>query len=162
MPSPIAHLAAGYAIYRHYRKKFPQNQSRSGRFPVQMVMVVGLSMLPDLDVIPALIFRDMRAYHNNVLHSLLIGIPIALLIAGIFHRTYRSSFWLWFVICLISYDLHVIMDALTAERGVMMFWPLTQDRLVSPIKLFSVCNGDWVGSASGICGPFLLNCFSQW
>jgi hypothetical protein len=28
------------------------------------------------------------------------------------------------------------MDALTAERGVMMFWPLTQNRVASPIKLF--------------------------
>jgi inner membrane protein len=28
------------------------------------------------------------------------------------------------------------MDALTAERGVMMFWPLTQARFTSPIKIF--------------------------
>jgi hypothetical protein len=28
------------------------------------------------------------------------------------------------------------MDSLTAERGVMMFWPLTQVRFASPLKLF--------------------------
>jgi inner membrane protein len=28
------------------------------------------------------------------------------------------------------------MDALTAERGVMLFWPLTQARFSSPVKLF--------------------------
>jgi hypothetical protein len=28
------------------------------------------------------------------------------------------------------------MDALTAERGVMMFWPLTDARFASPIKIF--------------------------
>jgi hypothetical protein len=28
------------------------------------------------------------------------------------------------------------MDALTAERGVMLFWPLTEARYASPIKLF--------------------------
>jgi membrane-bound metal-dependent hydrolase YbcI (DUF457 family) len=99
-------------------------------------MVVGLSMLPDLDVIPAILLRDMKAYHNNFSHSLIFAIPVAFLIAGIFQRIYRSNFWLWFLICLISYDLHVIMDALTAERGVMMFWPLTQDRFASPVKLF--------------------------
>lgn len=93
-------------------------------------------MMPDLDVIPALLFRDMRAYHNNISHSLLFAVPVALLIATIFHHIYRSSFWLWFLIGLISYDLHVFMDALTAERGVMMFWPLTQDRFASPVKLF--------------------------
>lgn len=136
MPSPIAHLGAGYAIYRYYKHQLPESPIRFWNFAFQMIMVMGLSMLPDLDVIPAIIFRDMRSYHNNFSHSLLVGIPVALLVAGIFHRMYRSSFWLWFLICLISYDLHVIMDALTAERGVMMFWPLTQARFASPIKLF--------------------------
>ncbi len=93
-------------------------------------------MLPDLDVIPAVIFRDMQTYHNSFSHSLFVGIPVALLIAGIFQRVYRSNFWLWFVICLISYDLHVFMDALTADRGVMMFWPLTETRYASSVKIF--------------------------
>ena len=136
MPSPIAHLGAGYAIYHYYRQRLPQNQNPIWKFPLQMVVVIGLSMLPDLDVIPAVIFRDMRAYHNNVSHSLFFGISVAFLIAGIFHQIYRSNFWLWFLICLLSYDLHVIMDALTAERGVMLFWPVSQDRFTSPIKIF--------------------------
>ena len=136
MPSPVAHLSAGYAIYSYYRRKLPQNQRRFWKFPLQMVIIVGLSMLPDMDVIPAIIFKDMSAYHNNFSHSLLFGVPVALLVAGIFHQIYRSSFWLWFLICLISYDLHVIMDALTTERGVMLFWPLTQNRFTSPIRIF--------------------------
>jgi membrane-bound metal-dependent hydrolase YbcI (DUF457 family) len=136
MPSPIAHLGAGYAIYRYYKARLPRDQRRFWKFPLQLVMVAGLSMLPDLDVIPAILLRDMKAYHNNFSHSLIFAIPVALLIAGIFQRIYRSNFWLWFLICLISYDLHVIMDALTAERGVMMFWPLTRDRFASPVKLF--------------------------
>ena len=136
MPSPIAHLGAGYAIYRYYQRKLPQDQRYFWKFPLQTIMVIGLSMLPDLDVIPAVIFRDMRAYHNNFSHSFLFAVPVAFLIAGVFHRMYRSNYWLWFVICLVSYDLHVIMDALTAERGVMLFWPLTQNRYTSPIKVF--------------------------
>ena len=136
MPSPIAHLGVGYAIYCHYKYKLPVDQRRFWKFPLQMIMVTGLSMLPDLDVIPAIAFRDMKAYHNNFSHSLIFAVPVALIIAGIFHRIYRSNFWLWFLISFVSYDLHVIMDALTAERGVMMFWPLTQDRFASPVKLF--------------------------
>jgi len=136
MPSPIAHLGAGYAIYRYYRHRLTQDQRRFWKFPLQLVMVMGVSMAPDLDVIPAIILRDMKAYHNNFSHSLIFAVPVAFLIAGIFHRTYRSNFCLWFVICLVSYDLHVIMDALTAERGVMMFWPLSQNRFVSPIRIF--------------------------
>lgn len=136
MPSPIAHLGAGYAIYHYYKHKLPENRSLFWKFPLQMVMVVGLSMLPDLDVIPAIIFRDMKAYHNNFSHSLFFAIPVALLVAGIFQRVYRSNFWLWFLICLVSYDLHVIMDALTADRGVMLFWPFIQTRYASSVKIF--------------------------
>ena len=136
MPSPIAHLGVGYAVYRHYKKKLPQDKHRFWKFPLQLMLVTGLSLLPDLDVIPAIIFRDMRAYHNNFSHSLFVGIPVALLIAGVFQRVYRSNFWLWFVICLISYDLHILMDILTADRGSMLFWPLTETRYAAPVKLF--------------------------
>lgn len=136
MPSPIAHLGAGYAIYHYYRHRLPQDRRRFWKSPLQLVMVTGLSILPDLDVIPAVIFEDMKAYHNNFSHSLLLGIPVAFLIAGVFRRIYRSNFWLWFLICCVSYDLHVIMDALTAGRGVMMFWPFSQNRIVSPIRIF--------------------------
>lgn len=136
MPSPIAHLGAGYAIYQYYKHRLPNAHRRFWKFPLQLMVVIGLSMLPDLDVIPAVIFNDMQAYHNNISHSLFFAIPVAFVIAGIFHRIYRSNFWLWFLICLVSYDLHVIMDAMTAERGVMMFWPVTQNRFASPLKIF--------------------------
>lgn len=136
MPSPIAHLGAGYAIYRYYKRRLPENRGQLWKLPFQMIIVMGLSMLPDLDIIAAIIFRDMKNYHNNFSHSLIFAVPIAFLIAGIFHRIYGSNFWLWFVICLVSYDLHVIMDSLTAERGVMMFWPLSQNRFASPIRIF--------------------------
>ena len=136
MPSPIAHLGVGYAIYRHYKDKLPHDKRSFWKFPLQLILVTGLSILPDLDVIPAVIFRDMRAYHNNISHSLFFGIPVALLIAGIFQRVYRSNYWLWFVICLISYDLHILMDILTADRGSMLFWPFTDTRYAAPVKLF--------------------------
>lgn len=136
MPSPIAHLGAGYAIYRVYKDRLPRDPRHVWKLPLQLALIAGLSLLPDLDVVPAILFRDMQAYHNNFSHSLLFGIPVALLIAGMFQRAYRTNFWLWFAICLISYDVHVLMDALTAERGVMLFWPLSDARYASPVKIF--------------------------
>jgi hypothetical protein len=136
MPSPIAHLGAGYAIYSSYKERLPQDSRRFWKVPLQLGLIVGLSLLPDLDVIPAILYRDMHQFHNNLSHSLLIGIPVAFLVAGLFHKEYRTNFWLWFVICLLSYDIHIFMDALTAERGVMMFWPLTDARFNSPVKIF--------------------------
>lgn len=136
MPSPIAHLGAGYAIYRYYKHSLPQTRKRVWKFPLSMLLIMGLSLLPDLDVIPAIIYRDMQNYHNNFSHSLLLGIPVAILIAVIVRQIYHSDFWLWFLICLVSYELHIIMDVMTAERGVMIFWPLSQNRFVSPIRIF--------------------------
>ena len=136
MPSPIAHLGAGYVIYHYYKRKLPENRGTLCKFPLQMLLIMGLSLLPDLDIIPAIIFRDMQSYHNNFSHSLLLGIPIAVLIGVILRQIYHSNFWVWFLVCLISYDIHIIMDALTAQRGVMMFWPLSQNRFVSPIRIF--------------------------
>jgi membrane-bound metal-dependent hydrolase YbcI (DUF457 family) len=136
MPSPIAHLGVGYAIYRQFNRKLPSDQRRIWKFPLQMVLVAGLSLLPDLDVIPAALFRDMQKYHNNFSHSPIFAIPVALLVSGIFQRTYRSNFWLFFFICLISYDLHILMDALTAERGVILFWPFSNARYASSVKIF--------------------------
>lgn len=136
MPSPIAHLGIGYVIYRGFKKKLPQDRHILWKIPGLLIFIAGLSILPDLDIIPAIIFRDMERYHNNLSHSLFLAIPVGLLVAGFFQRIYRSHFWMWFLICLISYDLHIIMDALTGERGVMMFWPLTQIRYVSSLKIF--------------------------
>lgn len=136
MPSPIAHLSVGYAVYRYYKDRLPEQKIQIWKLSLQMIMVAGLSMLPDLDVIPAILMGNMHRFHNNFSHSFLFAIPVAFLVAGIFQRIYRTDFWLWFVICLLSYDLHVLMDALTAERGVMMFWPLTETRFASPIKIF--------------------------
>ena len=136
MPSPIAHLGAGYAIYRYYRRKLPENGRSLQRLPLQMFLTMGLSLLPDVDIVAAIIFRDMGKYHNNFSHSLLLGIPVAILTAAFLRQIYHSDFWLWFLICLISYDIHIVMDALTAERGVMLFWPLSQNRFASPIRIF--------------------------
>ena len=136
MPSPIAHLGVGYAVYRYYQSRLPEDRRRFWKVSLQLIMVAGLSLLPDLDVIPAIVFRDMKAYHNNISHSLIIAIPVALLAAAVFRRMYRSNYWLWFVISLVSYDLHIFMDALTADRGVMMFWPLTNARFASSVKIF--------------------------
>ena len=136
MPSPIAHLGAGYAIYQLYRYRLPPAQRRVWKLPLQPAMVAGLSMLPDLDIIAAAVFRDTEKYHNNFSHSLLLGVPAAFLLAGIFYTVYRSGLWLWFGVSFVSYESHILMDALTAERGVMMLWPLTQARFVSPIRIF--------------------------
>lgn len=42
----------------------------------------------------------------------------------------------WFAIAAVNYELHVLMDAPTLGRGVMLAWPVLSDRVESPVKLF--------------------------
>lgn len=136
MPSPVAHLGAGYVIYRQSKNRLPEDRRRFWVIPLQVVAVAALSLLPDLDTIPAVLFGDMQRYHNNISHSLFFAIPVALVCAGLFTLVYRSNFWTWFFVSLVSYEIHIIMDFFTAERGVMLFWPLLEARFASPVKLF--------------------------
>jgi membrane-bound metal-dependent hydrolase YbcI (DUF457 family) len=136
MPSPIAHLSVGYVIYRLNKDKLPVDNRKVLSIPLQMAAVISISMLPDLDAVLGIAFGDMAKYHNQFTHSLISGFPVALAGASIFNWIYRSSFWKWFLICLLSYELHIIMDLFTGERGVMLFWPFSEMRFISPIKLF--------------------------
>jgi membrane-bound metal-dependent hydrolase YbcI (DUF457 family) len=136
MPSPLAHLGMGYALYRLGKSKLPGQREPVWKMPLRPLIVMGLSMVPDLDIILAIVFRNMEKYHNSFTHSLYLAIPVALLATILAYWVYRSSFLPWFLIGVVSYDLHVIMDFFTAERGVLMFWPFSPDRFASPVKLF--------------------------
>jgi membrane-bound metal-dependent hydrolase YbcI (DUF457 family) len=136
MPSPIAHLSVGYVIYRLNKDNLPVDKRKILAIPLQMAAVAGLSMLPDLDAVLGIAFGDMAKYHNNFTHSLFFGLVAALAAAAVFHWVYQAKFWKWFLICLLSYELHVVMDMFAGERGVMLLWPFSADRFVAPFKLF--------------------------
>jgi inner membrane protein len=136
MPSPIAHITAGYAIYRLYKDRLPGNAYTLSRMPFQFLLIAGLSLLPDLDFLVGLIFGDIERFHNNISHSLFFGVLVGIIFSRLAYWKFKSHFWVWFVVSVLAYDIHVIMDAFTGERGVMMLWPLVQNRFSSPLKLF--------------------------
>jgi inner membrane protein len=136
MPSPIAHLGTGYAIYRLSKFKQKKDRPQFRLLVLQGVIVAGLSMLPDLDVLLAIYFGDMANYHNHFTHSLIFGLPVALLCAVILNWTFPASFRKWFLVSLLSYELHIILDMFTGGRGVLLFWPFVSDRFSFPVDLF--------------------------
>lgn len=101
-----------------------------------LFVVILLSFVPDLDVFPGLLLGDLHGIHNGVANSLLVGALAALVVTGLMWLIGRVAIRQWFAVTLIGYWLHVIMDYLAAERGVMLFWPLTSERLISPVRLF--------------------------
>jgi membrane-bound metal-dependent hydrolase YbcI (DUF457 family) len=137
MPSPIAHLTAGYVVYRLASHRWPAlDTQRLGPLPRLLVITAGLSVLPDADSALGLLAGDFGRYHNNATHSLLVGLAVALTFGVWMYWRQRHGLWPWFVVALASYDLHVLMDSATVGRGVMAFWPLSASRYQAPWALF--------------------------
>lgn len=137
MPSPLAHGATGYVIYRILRSRLGGQASRKiGTLSLSLTVAVGLSLIPDLDSVFGILVGDLSQYHNNLTHSLILGFIIALSIGGLAWLKQRSGFVTWFTLSLMSYGMHVIMDYFTLSRGVMLFWPFSSSRYSSPVTLF--------------------------
>jgi len=138
MPSPLAHTTMGYAVYRICRPRKPQQDSRPvGPLPRLLLVAMGLSLLPDLDSVLGILMGDFGRFHNNVMHSLIFGLVVALGISGVMWLRQRSGSVRWFIIALLCYELHVIMDYFTVGgRGVMLLWPFSPARYESSVKLF--------------------------
>lgn len=139
MPSPIAHTAAAYLLYRRLRRTVPAPEER--RWPIlstfgTFAFVAFLSLLPDLDVIPALIHGDMERFHNGISHSLFFGVLVAPLVGGLVWLVRRQHFKAWTVTAFLCYELHVVMDYFSIGRGVMLYWPFDPERRSPPMHLF--------------------------
>ena len=138
MPSPIIHTTVGYLVYRYSRRKMPAESRYSwGPLPILLMITVLFAMLPDFDALLGLLVGDIGRYHNNATHSLVVGLAISLLFAAFLELRNKARFLPWFMVLLISYESHVILDYFTyGPRGVMLFWPITTERFIAPIFLF--------------------------
>lgn len=151
MPSPLAHGLAGIVIYHVWGRRLLAPSPIEGvhqagslaasesRWPARsrLAAVVGLmalSLVPDLDVVPALFCGDMAGFHNQGFHSVVVGTALApllgLLIGG------KTHFRRWTVLCWLCFTGHVLMDAFSPGRGVMWLWPLSVERFRPPFFFF--------------------------
>lgn len=137
MPSPIAHVTIGYVVYRIDAVRQPPGPAtRIGLFPRRWLATAGLSLLPDLDAIPGVLLGDMERFHNNAAHSLTFGLLAAIFVGLIARARGDASFARWFGIAFSCYSLHILLDAFTYGRGVMILWPFSLHRYKAPVTLF--------------------------
>lgn len=137
MPSPIAHSTAAYAVYVAFSPAGDQFLPWSGhRFTRLFLLCIFLCLLPDFGSIFGLISGDFARYHNSWEHSLPTGFALALLLGAAVFLLGVGEFWRWFLIVLLCYESHVLMDYFTVGRGVMLFWPFSAERWSAPIKIF--------------------------
>jgi hypothetical protein len=137
VPSPIAHSAVGYVIYRAFRGcLLAEGDNQETGALALLTLSSGLSLLPDVDALAGLALDDMRGIHNNLTHSLVTGAGVATLSGAWATRKRRSRFLDWFLFTLCCYESHVLMDFFSSRRGVMLLWPFTSRRFMRPVKLF--------------------------
>jgi inner membrane protein len=128
----------GYVIYGFFKNRVPEKfNKREVSLPLVLILAIGFSLLPDFDSVAGVLAGNFGRYHNNITHSLVVGILVALTFALLTRTIVKSGFWIWFAIFTLGYSLHILMDFLTfGERGIMLFWPLSLERFVSPVKIF--------------------------
>jgi membrane-bound metal-dependent hydrolase YbcI (DUF457 family) len=137
MPSPISHIAAGVIIYRSLPAE--ERKKVSGKIyhiPLLAIIVLAASLLPDLDAVLGIITGDMGAYHNQASNSLFTGIAVAFILGVFLHWWLKGKFLFWFGLIFVSYAAHVFLDMLTVGRGIMLFWPFSSERFISPFLVF--------------------------
>ena len=138
MSSPIAHGAAGYAIYSTFRRALPR-QNVLG-FPARLawpVIAIIVCLLPDLDAIAAWLLGSMERCHNNLTHSLTAALAGSVLLAGLMRRVAGTSWTLGFRFIFTLALSHLVIDVVTLGRGLMLFWPFTLQRYMSPVIVFT-------------------------
>lgn len=136
MPSPIAHSGVALALWPMLREDHrhpgaPRNRRILAGMLVFMVCGADVDFIPHVVLDPPSIFR-----HGGATHSLLTGMVAATLFA-VGSRALVSASWLrlWIVGCL-AWWVHILLDFFTPGGGVMVLWPITDERFVSPISLF--------------------------
>ena len=134
MPSPIAHSAAGFAVYQAYRSRLPR--WAQDRALLAILLFLALSLVPDLDIVPGLALGDLGAIHNSITNSFIVGIALLAVLGAAISLTADGRFTLWFGAALVSVVFHILMDYFTVGRSVMVLWPLTARRFVAPVRLF--------------------------
>jgi membrane-bound metal-dependent hydrolase YbcI (DUF457 family) len=137
MPSPISHIAAGVFIYRSLPAHVRQKGIRKFlRVPILLIVILIASLLPDVDAVLGILSGNMGAYHNQASHSLFTGLVVALVLGFILRWWLGAKFLASFGLIFASYAVHLFLDMLTMGRGIMLLWPFSSERFLSPVLLF--------------------------
>ncbi len=143
MPSPLAHIAAGYAIYAVLLAADERPTPRT------LALVGGAAVAPDLDIPLGMALGDPVGWHHGPSHSLLgAGLTGLALAAAAPGRAARAAAAL---ACL----LHPALDWSTGDPteatrfGVPLLWPASDTKYIASRTLFGAYHIDREG--------FLLN-----
>jgi membrane-bound metal-dependent hydrolase YbcI (DUF457 family) len=94
-------------------------------------------MGPDFDLAIGLVTGEgFAAYHNGFTHSLLMAPLFAVVYAAAARWVFGAGLGAFFLVGLVGYSSHVMMDFLSWGRGVLLFWPVSPERFIAPFYVF--------------------------
>lgn len=136
MSSPIAHGSLVLLFQPFVDKRLGTPLSRPRRVVITLALFVAL-MAPDADIALGLCSpHGLMYYHNGFSHSTLVA-PLFAIPFGLICGTIARGRWRFFTaLGIVSYESHVMLDALTWGGGVQLFWPVTNQRFQMPLLLF--------------------------
>lgn len=137
MPSPLAHASlACFARSLLARQGFA-NLPRPRRWAFYALLGFALCA-PDLDFALRLLPPHPLHAHGTFLHSLAAAVLFAPLFGFVAHGLLQRAiaWWRLALVGLLAYSAHLLMDMFTPGRGVMLLWPIIDQRLSAPLPLF--------------------------
>ncbi len=141
MASPVGHSLVAVSIVMAWQERFHHRQTVAWclRHRWTLLAAVFLANVPDLDYVPGMIIGDLNAFHQGITHSLgFVGaFWIILMVAG---RLCGMNLRRWALLSALLLVSHLVVDILTADGrapyGIMLFWPLSEMRVHSPVTIF--------------------------
>lgn len=136
MSSPLSHLSLAVVAWPSLRAAGPHAVDALPWWRKGLLLGwVGFGLMaPDLDAVPAALgVSTLGATHNGFAHSLAFAAlfaPVFAVIGRFIAHLPRRGLLLAGLLC---YASHVLTDAITYGRGVMLLWPWTDARYGWPI-----------------------------
>lgn len=134
MPTPVGHAIAGAIFY--------SGTSKSKKFDLWLLgTLLFFVVLPDIDFVFGFMVGDPNRYHHQFTHSFFFVI-LAGLIGGYLFAKWRQQSAVYSSAIFISAGItHVILDVLaldtSAPYGCPLFWPFSNQFMISPVVIFS-------------------------
>lgn len=137
MPTPLAHGALALLGRPLLHRRGLAAMSRRQRWSFYGLMLLAL-WAPDVDFALKLLPDDPMHDHGTMFHSFVAAAVFAPLFALVARGLFRlpMSAGLLAAVGGLCYVAHLLMDACTRGRGVMLLWPFTAERYVTPVPLF--------------------------
>ncbi|MEK6813497.1 MAG: metal-dependent hydrolase [Nitrospirota bacterium] len=136
MPSPIGHTLASWLLASIAGRKI-----HSKNEPVFWIAALIAGNLPDLDLLPAVVvgLEAVSPFHQGITHSIGFAATAGLAFGFFFRKRGIPLSLGWPFFAALTYA-HVLLDSLGDDTfppiGVMLLWPFSSERFLSPVSLF--------------------------